>query len=153
MAATEREQRLKFLGLTAHDAELLKALRPLFEQHIVAIEDAFYDQLLAFPETAQLLSDHTTVERLKKLQRDYLLRITDGNFDDAYFADRLRIGKTHERVGLSPRWYLLGYNIYFRLFVPLISEFYKSDTDRGYESIVALEKAFMLDASIAMDAY
>jgi PAS domain S-box-containing protein len=153
MSPTEREQRLKFLRLTPRDAELMKALRPLFEKHIVAIEDAFYEQLLGFPETAQLLSDHTTVERLKRLQRDYLLRITEGNFDDAYFADRVRIGKTHERVGLSPRWYLLGYNIYFRLFVPLIREFYANDPDRGYESIVALEKVFMLDASLAMDAY
>jgi PAS domain S-box-containing protein len=153
MFLSEREQRLKFLGLTTRDAELLKALRPLFEGNIIAIEDAFYEQLLGFPDTQQLLQDHTTVERLKKLQRDYLLRITEGNFDDAYFADRLRIGKTHERVGLSPRWYLLGYNIYFRLFVPLIREFYANDSGKGYESIVALEKAFMLDASIAMDAY
>jgi len=144
MSPTDREQRLKFLGLTARDAELLRALRPLFEKHVAAVEDAFYDQLLSFPETAQLLRDHTTVERLKKLQRDYLLRITEGNFDDAYFADRLRIGRTHERVGLSPRWYLLAYNIYFKLLVPLIQD---------VETITALEKVFMLDASLAMDAY
>src|ERR1700687_1405011 len=124
MSPTEREQRLKFLGLTARDAELLKALRPLFEKQVTAVENAFYEQLLAFPETARLLRDHTTVERLKKLQRDYLMRITEGNFDEAYLADRLRIGKTHERVGLSPRWYLLAYSIYFKLFVPLIREFY-----------------------------
>lgn len=153
MSLMEREQRLKFLGLAPRDAESLKALRPLFERHIVAIEDAFYEELLAFPETAQLLSDHTTVERLKRLQRDYLMRLTDGRFDDAYFDDRVRIGKTHERVGLSPHWYLLGYNIYFKLFVPLIREFYANDPDRGYESIIALEKVFMLDASLAMDAY
>jgi PAS domain S-box-containing protein len=153
MALTDREQRLKFLGLTARDTELLQALRPLFEQNTIAIENAFYDQLLSFPETEQLLRDHTTVERLKRLQRDYLMRITEGNFDDAYFADRLRIGKTHERVGLSPRWYLLGYNIYFGLFVPLIRDLYSNDLTRGYESIVALEKAFMLDASLAMEAY
>ena len=153
MASSEREQRLNFLGLTARDGELLRALRPLLEAQIVAIENAFYDQLLSFPETAQLLRDHTTVERLKRLQRDYLLRITEGIFDEAYFADRLRIGKTHERVGLSPRWYLLGYNIYFRLIVPLIREFHAADEERGYETIIALEKVFMLDASLAMDAY
>ena len=59
------------------------------------------------------------------------MRITDGVFDDAYFEDRLRIGKTHERVGLSPRWYLLGYNIYFKLFVPRIREFFANDPDRA----------------------
>ena len=98
MASTEREQRLEFLGLTPRDVASLVALRPLFEAHIAAIEDAFYEELLGFPETAQLLRDRTTVERLKKLQRDYLMRLTEGRFDDAYFADRLSIGKTHERV-------------------------------------------------------
>ena len=153
MSPTESEQRVKFLGLTPRDVEMLKALRPLFEEQVAVVEDAFYELLLAFPETAQLLRDHTTVERLKELQRHYLMRITEGNFDDAYLADRLRIGKTHERVGLSPRWYLLAYNIYFKLFVPLIREFYHDDPDRSYDSIVALEKVFMLDASVAMDAY
>jgi hypothetical protein len=104
MTVSEREQRLQFHGLTDRDMDLLKALRSLLEKHVAAIEDAFYDHLLAFPETAQLLRDCTTVERLKKLQRDYLLRITEGKYCDASFADRLRIGQTHERVGLSPRW-------------------------------------------------
>ncbi len=153
MSQSAREQRLKFLGLTPRDAELLRALRPLFEQHVVAIEDAFYDKLLSFPETAQLLNDHTTVERLKQLQRSYLMRITEGNFDQAYIDDRLRIGKTHEHVGLSPHWYLLAYNIYFELFALLIRQFFANDPDRAHESIVALEKVFMLDASLAMEAY
>src|ERR1043166_5702071 len=153
MSPSEREQRLQFLGLTPRDTELLRALRPVLEQHVTAIEDAFYDHLLSFPETAQLLRDHTTVERLKKLQRDYLLRLTEGNFDEAYFADRLRIGQTHERVGLSPRWYLLAYNFYFKLITPVIREHCGDDINRAHETMVALEKAFMLDASLAMDAY
>lgn len=153
MSPLEREQRLKFLSLTERDEQLLKALRPLFEKHVDAIEDKFYDHLLSFPETAQLLRDRTTVERLKKLQHDYLMRITEGNFDDAYLADRLRVGQTHERVGLSPRWYLIAYSQYFRLIAPLIRDFYPDDPTRATESIVALEKVFMLDASLAMDAY
>jgi len=81
MTAEERGQRLKFLSLTEADAALLRELRPVVETHSLAIEDAFYEHLLAFPETAQLLADHTTVERLKRLQRAYLLRITEGVFD------------------------------------------------------------------------
>ncbi|HTS17768.1 MAG TPA: protoglobin domain-containing protein [Verrucomicrobiae bacterium] len=153
MLPSEQEQRLTFLGLTARDVEALVALRPLFENQVTDIEDAFYEELLAFPETAQLLSDHTTVERLKKLQRDYLLRITEGKFDEAYVDDRVRIGRTHERVGLSPRWYLLAYSIYLKLFIPRIHQFYEGRLDRAQEAIIALEKAFMFDASLAMDAY
>jgi PAS domain S-box-containing protein len=153
MTESEREQRLKFLDFTQRDVEALHALRPLFETHVFAIEEAFYEHLLGFPETAQLLRDRTTVERLKKLQRDYLMLITEGNFDDAYFADRLRIGQTHERVGLEPRWYLLAYSHYFKLFAPLIFQHHVDDPPRAHVAILALEKAFMLDASLAMDAY
>ncbi len=153
MSPSEREQRLRFLGLADRDALLLREFRPVLEQHVTAVEDAFYEHLLKFPETAQLLSDHTTVERLKKLQRDYLLRLFDGNFDEAYFADRLRIGKTHERVGLAPCWYLLAYNLYFKLITPLIRQHCAADHERADNTIIALEKGFMLDASLAMDAY
>jgi PAS domain S-box-containing protein len=153
MSFPDREQRLQFLGLTAHDAELLCALRPLIERHGATIEDEFYAQLLAFPETAQLLRDRTTVDRLKRLQREYLLRITEGKFDEAYFADRRRIGQAHERVGLSSCWYLLAYSHYFRIMAPLIRHHFAADAGRADAAVLALQKAFMLDASLAMDAY
>ena len=153
MTSGEREQRLTFLGLTPHDAQLLQALRPLLEQHVVAIVDAFYEHLLKFPATAELLRDHTTVERVKRVQRAYLLRITEGNFDEAYFTDRLRIGQAHERIGLTSRWYLLEYSLVFNLFVPLIRQHYAGETGRADATIAALEKVFMLDASRATEAY
>ncbi len=153
MPASEREQRLKFLGLSERDVTLLKALRPVFEQHVGSFVDAFYALLESQPETAQLLRDRTTIERLKGLQRDYLFRIVEGNFDDAYFADRQRLGQTHERVGLLPRWYLLAYNHYFALISPYVLQHYAQEQTLAYQTIVALEKIFILDASLAMDAY
>jgi PAS domain S-box-containing protein len=147
MVDSDREQRLHFLGIGPRESERLRELRLLFETIVPTVVDGFYEHLLTFPETAQLLRDHTTVHRLKKLQRDYLLRVTDGVFDEAYFADRLRIGKTHERVGLSPHWYLLGYSTYFELIAPTVQR------QHGDEAVVALQKVFMLDASLAVDAY
>jgi PAS domain S-box-containing protein len=153
MSPSQREERLRFLDLTERDAALLRELKSFFETHVARIEDAFYEQLLSYPETAQLLRDRTNVERLKKLQRDYLLRIAEGQFDDAYFEDRLRIGRTHERVGLSPRWYLAAFSLYFKLFAPLLFEHYAAEPARAQAALLALEKVFMLDASLAMDAY
>jgi PAS domain S-box-containing protein len=153
MAPAEREQRLQFIGLTDSDAVLLQNLRPVFEKHRAHIVDAFYAHLLTVPELAQLLRDRTTVERLKRLQGDYLLRITEGKFDESYFADRLRIGQAHDRVGLSPHWYLLSYQHYLAIIAPLIQREFAPDATRASESITALQKAFMLDVSLAMDAY
>jgi len=153
MALSKREQRLKFLGFTERDTTLLRALRPVIEAHAHAIVDGFYEHLESFPETAEVLRARTSPEHLKELFRQYLLRITDGNFDDNYFAERQRIGHTHERVGLSPRWYLLSYHHLFRGIVPLIRRHYGDEHWLAEDSIVALDKAFTLDASLAMDAY
>lgn len=153
MSSTEREQRLKFLNLTKRDEELLRALRPLLERHIAVIVDGFYEHLLSFPETRNKLQEHTTVDRLKGLLRKHLMRITEGNYDAAYFEERVRVGRTHEHVGLEPRWYLLAYNHLCRLVYPLIREFYVNDHALAHDSMVAVQKIFMLDASLAMDAY
>ena len=153
MISDEREQRLAFLALTPHDTQLLQALRPLLEQHVGAVVAAFCQHLLKFPAMAELLRDHTTIEQLKQVQHNYLLRISAGKFDAAYFADRLRIGQAHERVGLTSRWYLLEYSIYFNLLAPLIRQHFSGDVSRADATIAALEKVFMLDASLATEAY
>lgn len=150
MALSKREQRLKFLGMTDREAELLRALRPLVEQHRETLANLSCDLLESLPETAEVLRTRTSRERLKALLADYLLRITDGNFDEDYFAERQRLGHMHERIGLLPRWYLLGYGPLFRAMTPLIRDSCAGTAD---ETLVALQKVFLLDASLAIDAY
>jgi PAS domain S-box-containing protein len=153
MPGSERETRLKFLGLSEGDVTLLRALRPVFEKHVGTFADAFYGILADFPETAPLLRERTTAERLKAAQRVYLMRIVEGNFDDAYFADRQRIGHTHERVGLLPRWYLLAFSHCLAVVAPRVQEHYADQPELAHRTILALEKVFLLDASLSMDAY
>ncbi|MBI5397785.1 MAG: PAS domain S-box protein [Verrucomicrobia bacterium] len=153
MALLEREKRLRYLDLTERDVMLLRALRPLFESHAAATVDTLCERLLAFPETAQILRDRTTTERLKQAQRNYLMRIVEGNFDDAYFAERRRMGQTHERMDLPLQFFLIGFSFYFDLFTPLIRDFLANDPARCQETVVALQKALMLDVSVAADAF
>ncbi len=153
MTSGECKQRLAFLGLTQQDAQLLQALRPVLEPQVNAVVEAFYAHLLKFPATAELLRDAATVARIKQIQQDYLLRITDGNFDEAYFADRRRIGQAHERVGLGSRWYLMESGLLFNLLTPLIRQHFAGDNERADATVAALAKAFSLDASLATEAY
>lgn len=153
MVLSKREQRLQFLGLDDRDVTLLRALRPVFEQHAGAAVDEFCRQLEHFPETAGLLQRHTTGARLRELLLAHLLRIPDADFDDNYFADRQRLGHTHERISLPPRWFILAHHHLFRLLVPLIRDHYADQHQQADNTILALQKILTLDASLAMDAY
>jgi len=150
MALSKREQRLKFLDFTERDAALLRALRPVVEQHRDELAESCCAQLETFSETAEIIRARTSHDRLKELFSQYLLELTEGRFDDDYFASRQRLGHMHERMGLLPRWYLLGYPFLFRHMMTLIRQLGGDSAD---DTIVALEKVFMLDASLAIDAY
>ena len=121
---TDVDDRLSFLNFSQDDRDRLVALAPALERHADDLVAAFYRHLLAFPETRRLLRDPVVKDRLLSVQRRYLLSLADPALDSTYFEERRRIGETHDRIGLEPRWYLGAYALYLSQLIPVIgSEF------------------------------
>jgi signal transduction histidine kinase len=144
---------MKFLRFDAKDQQLLKELEELFSQHADEIVNAFYNHLFKFEATRSLLTDEQVSTRLKAFQKEYLLSMVRGEYDQAYYESRLRIGRTHERIHLEPKYYLGTYALYISLLYPLIFERYKENPDKILSTLLALTRIIMLDAQIAMEAY
>lgn len=146
-------ERKRFVGLTPGDAALLKQIREPLEQHVDALVALFYEHLHAFEPLRPLLTDAGTVERLKQAQRRYLLSLTSGEYGEEYVADRLRIGRVHERIGLRPQWYLGAYSIYLQQLHPMVMRHFSGHPETGVQACLALTKLMNLDAQIVLDAY
>lgn len=145
--------RKEYLDITERDVALLKELKGLILQHINEIVDKFYEHLTRFKETKVFFPDEETVKRLKLVQKEYLLKITEGVFDEKYFEHRFHVGRTHNRIGLMPYWYIGAYSLYHRLIYPLIFETYKDQPDKIRDCILALDKIMNLDMQLAIDTY
>ncbi len=145
--------RLSFLKFNQQDEEHLKALTEVFAPHIPDIVHSFYQHLQGFEETASLLTDELITQRLLDVQQRYLERLTEGNYDQQYAAERSQIGHTHNRVGLEPKWYIGTYNLYIHLLIPLICQAYRDEPERMQNAILALTKVLMLDMQLAIEAY
>ena len=61
----------------------------------------------------------------------YLLSLAGPEIDADYLAERRRIGETHDRIGLEPRWYLGAYALYLSLLVPVICHAHDHDPEEG----------------------
>jgi signal transduction histidine kinase len=146
-------QRMKFLRFESKDQQLLKDLSDLVSEHADEIVDAFYNHLLKFEDTRALLTSPETTGHLKSVQKEYLLSLVRGVYDEEYYESRLRIGKTHERIHLEPKYYLGSYALYLSLLTPLIFERYRGDEDKLLNSLMALSKIIIFDAEVAMEAY
>lgn len=152
--AQERAMRLAFLDFTPEDAERLRELHAFAERHVDDIVAAFYDHLLKFDITREiLLRDPETVERLKQKQRQYFLSLTSGEYGAAYFESRIRVGDAHQRIDLAPPWYLGTYNLYIRLLVPRLIAAFSGEPERLGGYLSSLTKVIFLDMGLALDAY
>ncbi len=98
------ERRKRFLQFSERDVATLTRIHEVAARYADAVIDAFYDHLLAFDETRAFLQDPHTLQRVKNLQKEYFLRLTQGNYDATYARNRVAVGTAHERIGLPVRY-------------------------------------------------
>ncbi len=151
--AAEIEQRLAFLAFNEHDADLLKSMHDVLGAERERIIEAFYAHLEQFPEIRPLLGDTATLAHLKRAQTDYFGQLTQGRYDQAYAENRLHVGVVHQRIGLTPKWYLSAYCKYLSEVMPLVLEHHAGDTGRALAACRALLKVIFFDMGLALDTY
>jgi len=106
-----------------------------------------------FDETSAFFHDQETLERVRGLQVSYFLRLTRGSYDLAYAEDRLKIGATHERIGLALQFYLGSYNVYLREVSNRLMDAFPEDHEQGRQAFLSLMKLVFLDIGLAIDTY
>jgi signal transduction histidine kinase len=128
----------------------LARLRPAIDKHADALVADFYRHLLSLPPTRNLLRDEEVAKRLLHVQREYLLSLAGPTLDEAYVAQRRRIGEVHARLSVEPTWVLGAYSLYLSLLIPVVAE---AVPDRMRGTLQALQRLLSLDASLALEAY
>src|SRR3990172_1688346 len=152
---TEEEVRRRkdYLEIGEEDERLLREAHPHLIQHAEQMVERFYEYLLSHEHTRRILSSPGLMERLRKLQSQYFLELTEGRYDLAYFENRLRVGLAHQRIGLSPEWYLGAYKKYLHIVNEVLGSAFREDRQRFLRISEAISKVVFLDMSLAFDAY
>ena len=152
--ANEQASRKQFVDFTDEDARALKALRPVVQQYADDIVDVFYANVERYKELISIIKDAgSNIDRLKTSQKRYLLEMFDGDYGDAYFERRLKIGVIHNRIGLTPRWYLGSYSVYSCEIVKLVQREYRWNARKREAALQAVHKIISIDSQLAMDTY
>lgn len=147
----EIAERLRFFQVEGDRDECVAQLGAIIGRHVDAIIESFYDYLLQTPALRDLLADGAKLKRLRTTQRAYILTLGQGRTAREYFERRLQIGRAHERVGLSPMYYLGAYAKLFEV----ISRHVIADapSESSAELIITLERLFSLDIELALMTY
>jgi len=149
----ELDRRRRFLKIEQEDLDRLASMRDTVHTHAKALVDQFYVHLLSHAETRAHFRSERHIQSVKRTQTLYFAELFDGRCDIDYLRDRLRVGRTHERIGLDPEWYIGAYCLYMNQLFPLVLLHYKNDLELGIATIQSLAKLICFDMSIAIDTY
>jgi methyl-accepting chemotaxis protein len=155
-------ERLRFLGLDDNARQNLVALKPIIERELPAALDEFYRRVMAQNQLRQMIPDKKTADHAKGKQIQHWNAIANGDFSERFLTASVAIGRTHARLGLSPRWYVGGYAIILELLVMRAIEARwprsvfggrTAGASQAAQEIGVLVKATLLDMELAISVY
>jgi len=147
------ERRKAFVGFSLTDEAILRELLPVARGYADQVMDELYARWLQIPELRRFFPDDSSLARVKALQRQYFISLTEGEYGAAYLASRLRIGAVHMRIGLAPHWFMGAYTIYLELILPRVLRAFEYDRVKQAKAVTALTRLVTLDQELALVAY
>ncbi|WP_417825014.1 protoglobin domain-containing protein [Thalassospira lucentensis] len=148
----EIRRRLEFIDFNDTKAKLLKKAWPVIDKNIAPILDVFYQKVMGRPDLAKIIGDPSNIDSLKNAQRKHWGKLFEGTFDDSFYEDVRRIGKAHERIGLTPESYVSAYNFMLGEITSLLLKHFRKDADVSM-MVVAATNALLVDVEMAITVY
>ncbi len=152
-------RRLCYLQIDQISRERLRGLRPILLAALPEILEQFYRHILTDAELSEKFTSPERISAAKEAQARHWGLLFDGHFDDHYRKSVDKIGTTHYRIGLTPRWYMAGYSFVLGLLQAVIVRkvgglICGPSRQRALtESLQAVSRAVMLDMELAISRY
>jgi methyl-accepting chemotaxis protein len=156
-------ERLSFVQLDGEECDRLRELKPIIERELPVALDLFYEAVRRTPETRKFFKNDTHMAAAKSAQIGHWGSIINANFDTRYVSSVRRVGQTHARIGLEPRWYIGGYSLIIaHLIQAVVSKTWpkglslnrpKLASEDVGQCLAALLKAIMLDMDFSISMY
>jgi rsbT co-antagonist protein RsbR len=153
ISAEEIRRRKAFLEFTEDDVAVLEGVNELAMRYAGQVIEDFYRHLMAFDDTRSFFADPGVLAHVQEAQKNYFLRLTQGNYDQDYVANRVRIGAIHERIGLPVRSYFGMYCFYLRTVLERLRRKYEDMPERAFRVFDSLMKLTFFDMGLAIDTY
>ncbi|CAH0164920.1 Heme-based aerotactic transducer HemAT [Peribacillus sp. Bi96] len=143
---------VNIIDLNEFDLKLIHAFRAAIEPQVERVVDAFYQTILQVPDLKRIITQHSTVEKLRKTLISHMLSLFNGVIDDEFVQLRTKVAKTHYRIGLQPRWYSSGFQNVENLLLKIVYEQTKNEEEQR-ALITAIGKILNLEQQLVLEAY
>ena len=145
-------KQIDMLNLTELDLQYLKAFKPYVEENINCIVDRFYDIIGNERSLTDIISRHSSVEKLKITLRRHIIEMFNGTIDEEFFQRRISIAKVHVHIGLKTHWYICAFQDLTISFIIMVEQCVEHPTDQ-FKTIRAISKISNFEQQLVVEAF
>jgi rsbT co-antagonist protein RsbR len=149
----EIDKLLAYFNIQEVDRKALRRLHEHTTPHADDIVDSFYEHVLGQEMSAGHFADEQTLDRVKQAQKRYFGQLMAKDVDVNYMEERRRIGRIHERVGITPTLYLGSYAYYLDRVAMTMVDKLQEDPVPVLRMVLALMKMSQFDMALALETY
>ncbi|QFG00278.1 globin-coupled sensor protein [Psychrobacillus glaciei] len=146
------KKQIAMIHLTKNDLAILHHLQPFVQQILDVTVTSFYKSLESESKLMDIITTHSSVERLKKTLYSHLLEMFSGVIDSNYLNQRKIIAHVHVKIGLEPKWYMAAFETLNYEFLKYIMTLTISDSAKR-DALAAISKILNLEQQLVLEAY
>ncbi|TAL76216.1 MAG: globin-coupled sensor protein [Beijerinckiaceae bacterium] len=154
-------ERLDFMEIDHKARAALKKLQPLIDQAVSPAFGVLHEKIKTNPAARKFVVDGLDLAVVRGRQERHLKNLASGEFGDQYASAVRKVGETHARIGLEPRWHIGGYALVLEQLIhaaikerwPRFFGIAQGDAEGVALALSSLVKACMLDLDLAISVY
>ncbi len=148
------QERLGFLNIDEKTIANLRKAKDILEPVMDEVLDNLYSHILNEPDLKPLFEDESVLQNARNAQKQHWVdTLFKGKYDNAYYEKTSRIGRAHARIGLTPNWYIGGYNQMLCQFIEKIYQHYAGNSREAITIIQSVSKIIYLDMDLVISCY
>ena len=148
----EIEKRKLLFDIRGEDIATLRSCKSAVAERLDWAIDEFYARQIDDPEIALIIGDSETLMRLKGAMRTYIADLFSGVYDNDYVNSRLRVGKVHWRIGVTPKYFLSALRRLNVVLCAIMDEISDNPIELHARK-EAIQKILFFDSQLVFDTY
>jgi rsbT co-antagonist protein RsbR len=152
LAAEDLERRLRFVGFSAEDHARIDAVKTEVLGHLDQHMGAFFDHLGRFGEAQGLFRRADLLDEARRLKREHLIAMVQGEYDLAYVEQRFRLGQIYNRAQIEISLFMGAYHELMASIGARIIAHFPGDGLAGFTHFTSFKKVAFFDLAIIVDA-
>ncbi|MCI1882412.1 MAG: globin-coupled sensor protein [Sporolactobacillus sp.] len=145
--------KLNMLNLTTTDLRWLKLMRPYIRKQIEGIAHDFYAKFSRIDRLKTIIERYSSIEKLSRTLAMHVMDFFAGTIDNAFIERRVRVGKMHFRIGLTPSDYMGAFNQLQSAISHIVRQTVGEDHRSAQRIIRAVTKIICFEQQVVLEVY